>query len=77
MRGVTYHAHQIPTALFFGDHDYLADATDVQRLLAELPADKIVHTKQSSTYAHLDYTWAVNANTEVYSDILALLKARL
>jgi len=70
-----YHLANIttPTALFFGDEDYLADVKDVQRILEETKPGVIVYTSQLPTFAHLDYTWAVNANTMVYADLVTLL----
>lgn len=64
----------MPTALFYGQHDYLADITDVERLIDELPADKIVLKSFLDTYAHLDYTWAYDANVNVYAQATDVLK---
>lgn len=64
----------LPTALFYGQHDYLADITDVERLIDELPADKIVLKSYLETYAHLDYTWAYDANVNVYAQATDILK---
>jgi hypothetical protein len=32
----------VKTALFWGGHDYLADPTDVQKIIAEMPAELLV-----------------------------------
>lgn len=64
----------VPTALFYGKHDYLADPTDVQKIIAQAPADKIVFTSYQEHYAHLDYVWAVDANKVIYQDVTRLLK---
>jgi lysosomal acid lipase/cholesteryl ester hydrolase len=63
----------VPTALFAGQHDYLADPTDVQRLVSELPTKTVVYTDYQSDYAHLDYVWAPSAATAVYSKVSRLL----
>lgn len=68
---------RVPTALFYGDHDYLADPTDVKRLIAELPASTIVFENHQAKYAHLDYTWAYNANEYIYNDVLDLFEQYL
>lgn len=60
---------RVPTALFAGGNDYLADPADVARLQAELPASSIVYNDLQSDYAHLDYTWAFNANTRIYGKV--------
>lgn len=63
-----------PIAFFSGSNDWLADPVDVQRLINELPADKIVFQDVQSDFAHLDFTWAFNANTRIYNKITDLLK---
>ena len=60
-------------ALFSGGHDYLADPTDVTRLVAELPSESVVHHDIQDTYAHLDYTWAYDANSLIYNQVIDLL----
>ena len=67
----------VPTALFYGEHDYLADPTDVKRLIKELPESTIVFENYQRDYAHLDYTWAYNANDRIYKDVVDLLTERL
>lgn len=60
----------VRTALFAGEHDYLADPVDVKRMVAELPADKLVYSAYLRNYAHLDYVWAPNAGRDVYTKVL-------
>ena len=62
------------TALFYGNHDYLADPDDVNRLITELPKESIIFQQQTKNFAHLDYTWAMNANIKVYENVTKLLK---
>lgn len=64
---------RVPTALFAGGHDYLADPKDVQKILNEAPADKIVLFDEVETYAHLDYTWGYDANVNVYAKVLDVI----
>eukprot|EP01040_Poterioochromonas_malhamensis_P012373 gene12373-13526_t len=59
-------------ALFTGSNDYLADPRDVKQLVDELPADKIVYQDNQEDYAHLDFTWAFNANERIYNKIIDL-----
>jgi len=63
---------KIPTALYFGDKDALADIEDVNKLIQSLP--NIVFTGREKSYSHLDYVWAVNANTLLYQSVLNLIK---
>ncbi|RYG69908.1 alpha/beta fold hydrolase [archaeon] len=64
---------RVKTALFAGDHDYLADPQDVQRLVAELPAAMVVFQDTLQSYAHLDYTWADDAYKNVYNKVVSVL----
>jgi lysosomal acid lipase/cholesteryl ester hydrolase len=60
----------VPTALFRGGNDSLADATDVARLKSLLP--NVVHDKLVPSYMHLDFTWGLDAHTLVYADVIQL-----
>jgi hypothetical protein len=51
----------------------MADPTDVQKILDQAPADKIVFTSYLETYAHLDFTWAYNAKDVLYPDVAKVL----
>eukprot|EP01101_Sappina_pedata_P005831 TRINITY_DN275_c0_g2_i2.p1 TRINITY_DN275_c0_g2~~TRINITY_DN275_c0_g2_i2.p1 ORF type:complete len:289 (+),score=109.58 TRINITY_DN275_c0_g2_i2:551-1417(+) len=61
----------LPTAIFAGGEDYLADPKDVQRLLTLLPFDPFVHYEAS--YAHLDPLLGTNAFQLIYPTILGML----
>jgi lysosomal acid lipase/cholesteryl ester hydrolase len=65
----------VPTALYYGDRDALADLKDVDKILNQIP--NIVFSSREKSYAHLDYTWAVNANSVVYQSVLKLLNKTL
>ena len=41
--------------------------------MAELPASTIVHTDYQDDFAHLDYTWAYDANVKIYGTVANLL----
>ncbi len=43
------------------------------RLMAELPAERVVLTDFQDDYAHLDYTWAYDANVRIYGTVSNLL----
>lgn len=61
----------LPTALFCGGEDYLADPKDVQHLLALLPVTPYVHYEP--TYAHEDPLIGDNAYQRIYPLILQLI----
>jgi hypothetical protein len=51
----------------------MADPTDVEKLLTQAPADKIVHTQYLQRYAHMDFVWAYNAKDLLYPDVVKVL----
>jgi len=59
-------------ALFTGTQDYLADPTDVKRLISELPKEKVVFNKNVDYYSHIDFIWGIDAATLIYKDIIQL-----
>ena len=66
----------VPTYMFTGGKDWLADPTDVGGLTKALNAAKIPYTNKTlPNYEHLDFIWAIHANQDVYdviiNDILA------
>ena len=66
---------RVPMALFTGGHDWLADPTDVAKLLPMLNSTgRLFYHKNIKYYDHLDFIWGVDAPTVVYSDIIALAK---
>eukprot|EP00026_Physarum_polycephalum_P009446 Phypoly_transcript_09571.p2 GENE.Phypoly_transcript_09571~~Phypoly_transcript_09571.p2 ORF type:complete len:226 (+),score=19.69 Phypoly_transcript_09571:671-1348(+) len=62
----------IPTALFSGGNDALADPKDVAVLLPLLK--NLVYTHVEPSYAHLDFVWGVNACTKIYPQVLQLIQ---
>jgi len=63
----------LPTALFTGGNDYLADPNDVQHLLDSLPAPPVLVVNQP-TYAHADYVLAATAAKYIYPQVFDLLE---
>ena len=61
------------TVVFYGEKDALAHPRDVKKLLDRVPADVIVESRQLPNYAHLDFTWGVNAHLDIYPTILSYL----
>lgn len=65
----------IPTSLFIGGADELADPTDIARLARELPATNLVYTKTFQDFGHI--TWiagTADAFQDWYPDALSLLE---
>jgi pimeloyl-ACP methyl ester carboxylesterase len=63
----------IPTAIFSGSNDWMADPIDVQKLYDGIDPQYIVHSDVQADYAHLDFVWATNAAERIYTQVQALL----
>ncbi|EDO29518.1 predicted protein [Nematostella vectensis] len=67
-------AVKVPSALYWGGHDVLADPTDVKDLLAKLPHQ--MYNKYLPTWDHLDFIWALDAASLVYDDVIRHIKSK-
>ena len=65
---------QVPTALFSGGQDWLADPRDVEGLISQLDPTIVLYTKIIPQYNHLDFIWGLNAALEVYQKTVTLAK---
>lgn len=68
-------ASSIPTSLFIGGSDELADPIDIARLAQELPAMNVVYNKTFSGFGHI--TWiagTAEAFEDWYPDAVSLLE---
>lgn len=63
---------QLPTSLYYGTLDELADPTDVAWLLGHLSSPPRFVTELND-YAHLDYVWDILAYQEFYPQVVQLL----
>ena len=68
----TLDAMKVPTALFYGGDDWLADPTDVQYILDN--AKSLVYKKNIPNYDHADFIIAETANRLIYDDLVGLMK---
>ena len=66
----------VPTMLFTGGNDRLADPTDVAELIPKIKS-VIIYDKNIPQYEHLDFLWGLDAATEVYDEAIAIMKQRL
>jgi len=62
----------LPTVLFCGEEDYLADPADVAILLQTLSITPFVHTE--TQYAHLDPLLGINAYSRIYPIMLQFMQ---
>ncbi|XP_069183892.1 lipase 3 isoform X6 [Procambarus clarkii] len=62
-----------PVAVFWSQHDWLADPTDVLHLVSELPNVVYEHRVEDPLFTHLDFVWALHADTLVYEHLLRVM----
>jgi len=67
-------ALSVPTALFAGGNDFLADPRDVVWLEGQLKPGVIVKNVFYDDYNHLDFVWGVDANVRVYEHLISLVR---
>nr|XP_012138725.1 PREDICTED: lipase 3-like [Megachile rotundata] len=64
---------ETPVTLIYGENDWLATPSDVERLHKELP-NSTIYKVPFSSFNHIDFLWAVDARKLVYNKILAQLE---
>ena len=62
----------VPTAIFTGSNDWLADPRDVAVLKPQIK--NLIYEKNEADWNHLDLVWGTNANKRIYPDIIRLMK---
>jgi len=66
---------KVPTVLYYGANDWLADLKDVAYLLKNLP--NLVEKNLIEPYNHMDFVWGVNADDQIYNKIIKRIKSNL
>ncbi|KAG8201347.1 hypothetical protein JTE90_016824 [Oedothorax gibbosus] len=71
-----YHVQNITTkvALFWSKNDQLADPQDVELLHKSLKTCVSSYCIKFNSFNHLDFVWAIDANTLLYGEVQSLLK---
>jgi len=65
-----------PVALYWGDNDWLAQQTDILRLITKLPniVNGFGYEVPYEQWNHLDFIYGIDANTYVYDEMLKLMQ---
>eukprot|EP00112_Aurelia_sp_Birch-Aquarium-sp1_P001667 Seg1180.3 transcript_id=Seg1180.3/GoldUCD/mRNA.D3Y31 product="putative lysosomal acid lipase/cholesteryl ester hydrolase" protein_id=Seg1180.3/GoldUCD/D3Y31 len=62
----------VPTAIFTGTNDWLADPTDVATLKPQIK--HLIYSKNIDSWNHLDFIWGESAYKVIYPDIIQMMK---
>ncbi|MXQ80535.1 hypothetical protein E5288_WYG008994 [Bos mutus] len=63
---------EVPTAVWSGGQDYVADLKDVENLLPTIP--KLIYYKSIPHYNHVDFYLGQDAPLEIYQDLIRMME---
>uniref|UniRef100_A0A914WRI2 Lipase n=1 Tax=Plectus sambesii TaxID=2011161 RepID=A0A914WRI2_9BILA len=63
----------VPTYLFTGDKDWLANPTDVQYIRSNLSSEIVILDQRLLGYNHYDFTWGLKAADDIYKPIIKII----
>jgi pimeloyl-ACP methyl ester carboxylesterase len=64
----------VPTVIFSGDEDWLADPTDVNYIYDNIQPTTLVFRKDIPDYNHMDFIWALSASKLIYPDLMEQMR---
>lgn len=61
-----------PVILFYSNNDWISNNTDIEMMIEKLP--KVISTNVIDGYSHLDFIFANNVKSMIYSKLVGLIK---